>query len=104
MSQWVKNPSAMQETQTWEFNLQVGKRSSGGGPGNPLQYSCLEKLMDRGAWWATIYSVEKSQTQTERLSMPTPPSLKTGWASESFSTECNLHMVASSKERGLKNV
>ena len=28
-------------------------RSSGGGHGNPLQYSCLENPMDRGAWWAT---------------------------------------------------
>ena len=27
--------------------------SPGGGNGNPLQYSCLEKLMDKGAWWAT---------------------------------------------------
>ena len=28
------------------------ERSPGGGHGNPLQYSCLENLMDRGAWWA----------------------------------------------------
>ena len=28
-------------------------RSPGGGHGNPLQYSCLENSMDRGAWWAT---------------------------------------------------
>ena len=28
-------------------------RSSGGGSGNPLQYSCLGNTMDRGAWWAT---------------------------------------------------
>ena len=38
-------------------------RSPGGGNGNPLQYSCLEKPMDRGAWWATVYGVAKSQTQ-----------------------------------------
>ena len=30
-----------------------------GGHGNPLKYSCLEKPMDRGAWWATIYGVAK---------------------------------------------
>ena len=30
------------------------KRSPGGGHGNPLQYSCLENHMDRGAWWATV--------------------------------------------------
>ena len=34
-------------------------RSSGGGNGNPLQYSCLEKPMDRGAWWATVYRVAR---------------------------------------------
>ena len=32
-------------------------RSSGGGHGNPLWYSCLETLMDRGAWWATVHWV-----------------------------------------------
>ena len=38
-------------------------RSPGGGHGNPLQYSCLENLMDRGDWWATVHGVTKSQTQ-----------------------------------------
>ena len=37
-------------------------RSPGGGNDNPLQYSCLENLMDRGAWWATVYGVAKSLT------------------------------------------
>ena len=37
-------------------------RSPGGGHGNPLQYSCLEKPMDRGAWWATDHRVTKSWT------------------------------------------
>ena len=37
-------------------------RSHGGQQGNPLQYSCLENPMDRGAWWATVHSVTKSQT------------------------------------------
>ena len=32
----------------------------GAGGGNPLQYSCLEKSMDRGAWWAMVQSVTKS--------------------------------------------
>ena len=35
----------------------------GGGHGNPLQYSCLRNPMDRGAWWAIIHRVTKSQTQ-----------------------------------------
>ena len=38
----------------------------GEGNGNPLQYSCLENPMDRGAWWATVLGVAKSRT---RLSM-----------------------------------
>ena len=36
--------------------------SPGGGNGNPLQYSCLENPMDRGAWRATVHGVTKSQT------------------------------------------
>ena len=38
-------------------------RSSVEGNGNPLQYSCLENPMDRGAWWATVHWVAKSQTR-----------------------------------------
>ena len=37
-------------------------RSPGGGHGNPLQYSSLENLTDRGAWWAVVHSVSKSET------------------------------------------
>ena len=37
-------------------------RSSGGGHSNPLQYSCLENSMDRGAWWAAVHVFAKSQT------------------------------------------
>ena len=37
-------------------------RSSGGGNGNPLQCSCLENPMDRGAWWATAHGVKKNWT------------------------------------------
>ena len=38
-------------------------RSPGGRHGNPLQYSCLENSMDRGAWQATVHRVTKSQTR-----------------------------------------
>ena len=38
-------------------------RSPGEGHGNPLQYSCLENPLDRGAWWATVHRVAQSQTQ-----------------------------------------
>ena len=43
-------------------------RSPGGGYGNPLQYSCQKNPRDRGAWWATVHGVTKSQTQLKRLS------------------------------------
>ena len=37
-------------------------RSPGGGHGNPLQYSCLENSMDKGAWWATVHGVANEAT------------------------------------------
>ena len=38
-------------------------RSPGGEHGNPLQYSCLENPMDRGAWWATVYGLAENWTR-----------------------------------------
>ena len=52
--QMVKNLPAMQET--WVRSL--GRE----GNGNPVQYSCLGNSMDRGAWWATVHGIAKSQT------------------------------------------
>ena len=51
VAQSIKNLTVIQETQ---FNTWVGK-IPGRGNGNPLQYSCLENPMDRGAWWATVH-------------------------------------------------
>ena len=44
------------------------RRSSGEGNGNPLQYSYMESSMDRGAWWATVHGLAKSQTLLKQLS------------------------------------
>ena len=52
--------SAMQETWVWSLGVED---SPGEGNGNPLQYSCLENPMDRGAWWATVHGVTKSWKQ-----------------------------------------
>ena len=54
------------------------ERSSGEGHGNPLQYSCLENPMDRGAWWATVHKVAKSQTQVKRFNSSGAGSLSWG--------------------------
>ena len=43
-------------------------RSHGGGHGNPLQHSCLENPMDRGAWWSAVHRVTKSQMPLKQLS------------------------------------
>ena len=43
-------------------------RSAGEGIGYPLQYSCLENPMDRGAWWATVHGVAKSWTRLSDFS------------------------------------
>ena len=46
-------------------------KSPGGGNGNPLQYSCLENPMDRGALWATVHRVAKSQIGLKQLDVHT---------------------------------
>ena len=46
-------------------------RSPGEGNDNPLQYSCLENPMDRGAWRATVHRVAESQTRLKQLGMHT---------------------------------
>ena len=69
-------------------------RSPGGRHGNPLQYSCLENAMDRGAWWATVHEVTnrhdwvtKQQQQTlinqyldERWGFPSDSVVKNSFA------------------------
>ena len=59
----VKNPPALQEIPAWG-SIPGSGRSSGEGNGNPLQYSCLGNLMDRGAWWATVHGVAKELDTT----------------------------------------
>ena len=58
----VKNLPAMQELQESGVRSLGQEDPPGEGNGNLLQYSCLENLMDREAWWATVHGVAKSQT------------------------------------------
>ena len=59
----VKNPPA-NAGDTGDMGSVPGlERSPGVGNGNPLQYSCLDSPMDRGAWWAVVHVVTKSWTR-----------------------------------------
>ena len=59
----VKNPPASAGDVRDKGSIHGQERSSGGEHGNPLQCSCLENPMDRGAWQATVYRVAKSGTR-----------------------------------------
>ena len=63
-SPWGCEESDMTERLHFHFSLSC----IGEGNGNPLQRSCLENPRDRGAWWAAIYGVAKSQPRLEQLS------------------------------------
>ena len=62
----VKSPPANAGNTRDSSSITELGRSPGVGSGNPLQYSCLEISMDRGAWWAIFHGVAKSRI---RLSM-----------------------------------
>ena len=56
----VKNPAANAGHIRDTGSIPGSGRSPGEGHDNPLQYSCLENPMDRGAWWATVHGVAKN--------------------------------------------
>ena len=68
---WLNNKES-----TWDAedsgdlgSIPGSRRSPGEGNDYPLQYSCLENPMGRGAWWATVLRAAKSQTRWKQLSM-----------------------------------
>ena len=72
----VVNHPLANEGDVWdESSIPELGRSPGGGHGNPVQYSCLENPMDRGAWQATVHGSAKSGTQLKQLSMHTCPEI-----------------------------
>ena len=62
----VKNPPAMQKTRVHSLGQEDPLEK---GIGKPLQYSCLENPMDRGAPQATVHGITKNQTQLKQLSL-----------------------------------
>ena len=79
-------------------------RSPRQGNGNPLQSYCLENPMDRGAWWATVHGVTKSQTQlsnftnicTRSSSIPTSPMKPSRTLLPTSGCTCNLTLLVHS--------
>ena len=67
----VKNPPADAGDIRDQGSIPGLGRILGGGHANPLQYSCLENPMDKGAWRAIVHGVAKSQTRIKLLSMHT---------------------------------
>ena len=64
LPQWLSDKESTCNAGDMDEGLIPGsERSPGGGHGNPIQYSCLENPMDRGAWPATVHRVTKSWTR-----------------------------------------
>ena len=59
----ARNPPANEGDAEDSGSIPESGRSPGAGNGTPLQYSCLENPMDRGAWWAAVHGVAKSRTR-----------------------------------------
>ena len=65
LSRSIAPPCGSLQTPIYQFYGHI----NGEGNGIPLQYSCLENPVDRGAWWAAVHGVTQSRTQLKRLSM-----------------------------------
>ena len=73
-----KEPACQSRRCKRDKSIPRSGRSPGGGHSNPLQYSCLENPVDRGAWWAAVHRVAKSQTRLKRPSMHSTYSIQLG--------------------------
>ena len=66
VAQLVKNPTANAEDMRDSGSIPGLGRSLGVENGNPLQYSCLKRPIDRGTWWATVHGVAKESKEMLR--------------------------------------
>ena len=88
----VKNPPANAGNK-YVGSISGSGRSPGEGHGNPLQYSCLGNPMDRGAWWATVHGVTKSQTWLKQLGMHVQRTIRGGCSVHIHKTSTRLRAV-----------
>ena len=78
---WTEEPGRLQSMGSlgvgydWVTSLSLLLSCIGEGNGNPLQYSCLEKPRDGGAWWAAVYGVAQSRTRLKWLSSSSSSSM-----------------------------
>ena len=74
-------------------------RSPGEEHGNPLQYSCLENPMDRGAWWATVHRIAKRQTRLKLFNMRTHT--KSQWGGDSVPVSFHSSPIIKKQKIGI---
>ena len=85
-----KESAALWETWVWSLAQEDPLEKECNGEGNPLQYSCLEKSMDRGAWWITVYGsqrIEHDRVNKMLLKLILPYSFSFFWF---FSLFCGV--------------
>ena len=68
LGMWAAVHGVAESDMTEWLHFHFSLSGTGEGNGNPLQCSCLENPMDRGAWWAAVYGVAQSWTWLKRLS------------------------------------
>ena len=89
----VKNPPANARDVRDEGLIPGSGRSPGGGRGGPLQYSCLENPMDRGAWRVVVHGVTKGQTRQQLIAhahMGTLRPRRSSWGPPSLALQGHL--------------
>ena len=60
---WETHKNRHFTKEEFKWSIKIPRPQDREGDGAPLQYSCLENPMDRGAWWAVVHGVAKSQTR-----------------------------------------
>ena len=84
----------MQEMRESWGSIPGSGRSPGEGNGNPLQYSCLENPMGRGAWGATVHGVAKSRTRLSTWKIVDLPCCVSFWyTAKSFGYTCAVFQI-----------